>query len=156
MFVDKIKGSEQRAERSGVFLAIFRPQPPPEKKKLESACWLALPSVWLAFLPSFLLGCAASRSGPCPSAPLRAPTHGILPPGRAVETSSPSFLSSEAFGPCVSFNSCVSFRPFSSINLRISHTKRWKRSSVMSPRNHLVIGCRCNYFTKPHSTTTGW
>ena len=33
MFVAEIKGSEQWAVRSCVFLPIARPQPPPEKKK---------------------------------------------------------------------------------------------------------------------------
>ena len=42
---------------------------------------LALLGVWLALLPSFVLGCAAFRSDPCPVVPPRTPTNGMLPRG---------------------------------------------------------------------------
>ena len=81
LFEAEIKGSEQPAARSGVLLAVARPQPPPEVKKKDlvpdSAC-CPCPACGWPFCRLFL-GYVAFRSDPCPIVPPRAPTNGIVP-----------------------------------------------------------------------------
>ena len=61
--VAEIKGSEQQAARSGLFLAIARPQPPP------GIGVLALPGVWFTFLPFLEREGRGEERGVLPSVP---------------------------------------------------------------------------------------
>ena len=64
--VPESKGSEQQTVPSGVFLALARPQCPPENTTAAGTGIgvLAVPGVWLAFLPPFWGGCLPFRPFP--------------------------------------------------------------------------------------------
>ena len=68
LFVAEIKDSELQTERSGVLLAIARPQRPPETTARTGGSGfgvLALPGVWLASLPCFWAVLPSVPTLPC-------------------------------------------------------------------------------------------